>query len=167
MTTPQQYLTTPNLGGTNLGGGIQGKSPKQTYTNYKSSESTMIRRVLVKSWNTAYATGLVNGKKRTITPFRAINNSGDYLSRLNYSCGGPNPTSASKPGWKNHIRNLISNCDGTGIPASSTNVKFVPDSSDYVTFKKQQAINKTYNDRSFGGDEHHGSYVAVMGVRRF
>jgi len=151
----------------NLGGGIQGISPKQTITNYKASDEVMTRRVVTKSWNTAYASGTVNGLNRVITPFRAVENSGDFLSRKNYSCGGPNPTNASRPGYKSIIGNMLNNCDGTGIPASSTNVKFVPDSSDYTKFKRQQAGNRVYNDSSFGGDQHNASYVPMMRVRRF
>jgi hypothetical protein len=156
-----------NLNGANLGGGIQGISPQQTITNYKRSGDVLARRIVTKSWNTPYATGQVNGLNRVTTPFRAVGNLGDFLSRKNYSCGGPNPTNASKPGYKSNIGNMLSNCDGTGIPASSTNVKFVPDSSDYITFKKHQAINRLYNDKSFGGDESNASYVPLMRVRRF
>ena len=156
-----------NLSGPNLGGGLQGISPQQTITNYRSGSDVLTRRIVTKSWNTPYATGQVNSINRVITPFRAVTNLGDFLSRKNYSCGGPNPTNATKPGYKSCIGNLINVCDGTGIPASSTNVKFVPDSSDYITFKRQQAINRLYNDKSFGGDESNASYVPMMWVRRF
>jgi hypothetical protein len=57
-------------------------------------------------------------------------------------------------------------CDGTNVPASSCNVKFVADSSDYVTYKKQRAVNVNYNDKSFGGDNSNASYVNLMAVRR-
>jgi hypothetical protein len=162
-----QYLNSPNLGGTKLGGGITGVSPKQSYQNYKGTSQVLSRKIVVKSWNTAYATGTVNGKTRVTTPFRAVNNSGDFLGRVHYSCGGPNPTNADRPGWKSRIRNMFNNCDNTGVPASSTNVKFVADSSDYATFKKNQAINRNYNDSKFGGDQHNASYVAQMGIHRF
>jgi hypothetical protein len=161
------YLNSPNLGGTRLGGAIQGKSPKQSITNYKGSDQVMSRRLVVKSWNTAYATGIVNGRNRVTTPFRAVNNSGDFLGRVQYSCGGPNPTNADKPGWKSRIRNMFSNCDGSGVPASSTNTRFVADSSEYAKFKKNRAINLNYNDSSFGGDESNASYVDRMAIRRF
>jgi hypothetical protein len=39
--------------------------------------------------------------------------------------------------------------DGTGIPSSTCNVKYVYDGSDYIKFKKNQAINRTYNDYAF------------------
>jgi len=166
MSVNTNFLNTPNLGGMNLGGGIRGIAPKQTITNYKAGGEVISRKIVVKSWNTAYATGLVNGRNRVTTPFRAVNNSGDYLGRVQYSCGGPNPTNASHPGWKNRIRSMFSNCDATGIPASSTNVKFVADSSDYSKFKKYRAINQVFNDRTFGGDDNHASYTARIGVRR-
>ena len=161
------FLNTPNLGGKNLGGGIQGIAPRQSYQNYKASDQVMARKVLVKSWNTAYATGSVNGKGRITTPFRAVTNSGDYLARVHYSCGGPNQTNASYPGWKRRIGSIFNNCDGTGIPASTTNVKFVADSSDYVKYRKNRAINQLYNDYKFGGDNNHASYVPRMAVHRY
>jgi hypothetical protein len=150
-----------------LGGGIQGIAPKQTITNYKGGDQVISRRIVVKSWNTPYATGTVNGRNRITTPFRAVTNSGDFLGRVEYTCGGPNPTNADKPGWKSRIRNMLSNCDGSGVPASSCNVKFVADSSDYSRFKKNRAINQLYNDSSFGGDESNASYAPLMGIRRF
>jgi hypothetical protein len=159
-------ITSPNLGGSNLGGGFQGISPKQTASNYKDSSQVMTRRILSHSWNGGYATGTVNGMQRVTTPFRAVNNSGDFLSRKDYKCGGPNQVNANKPGWKGHIGSIMNNCDGTGIPSSTCNVKFVADSSDYVTYKRQRAIGHTYNDSKFGGDQHNGSYVPLMAVRR-
>lgn len=136
----------------NLGGGFTGISPRQTVTNYKSSEQVAIRKILTKSWNTSYARGDVNGHSRAIGPFRAVTNSGDFLSRKNYACGDmPNPTQANSVIWRSRIGSIIKKCDGTNIPPSSTNVRFVPDSSDYITYKKQSAINQTYNDNSMGG----------------
>ena len=161
------YLNAPNLGGKNLGGGITGISPKQSIGNYKGGSEVLSRRVVVKSWNTAYATGNVNGKNRVTTPFRAVNNSGDFLGRIDYTCGGPNPTNADKPGWRSRIRNMSGVCDGTNIPSSSTNVRFVPDASDYIKFKKYRAINLVYNDFKFGGDKNNASFVNRMAVHRY
>ena len=148
----------------NLGGPFQGFSSKQTITNYKTSELTGMRRVLRMGWNTAYATGTVNGNARKITPFRAVNNSGDFLSRKNYSSGGPNPTNASRPGYSRRIGSMFSNPDNSGVPASSCNVKFVADSSEYTKFRKQRANNTNYNDASQGG-YNNSAYTALMRVR--
>jgi hypothetical protein len=157
---------TPNLNGSNLGGGkYQGWSPVQTINNEKSSEQIMSRRIVVKSWNTPYATGSYNGYKRIITPFRAVNNLGDFLQRQYYVCGGPNQVNASKPGWKGHIGSIISQCDGTGVPASNGNSKFVPDSSEYIRYRKLRAQNHNYNDLKNGGYTN-SSYVAEKAARR-
>ena len=134
------------LGSTVLGGPFNGYSGTQTVTNYKDSAQTATRSVLRNAWNTMYATGTVNGHARVITPFRAVNNLGDFLARKNYVCGGPNQVNASKPGMKGRIGSIISSCDDTGVEAANCNPKFVSDSSDYVKFRKQQAINRTYND---------------------
>ena len=153
----------------NLGGPFQGFSATQTVLNYKDGEASAIRSVLRDGWNTAFARSSYNGKKRVITPFRAVNNSGDYLARKDYKCGGPTGMSKSSIGWsqsKIYLGGKPNNCDNSGVPGASGNVKYVYDSSDYVTFKKQQAINLNYNDLKNGGDDSNGSYVALMAVRR-
>ena len=149
-----------------LGGPFNGYSPQQTKTNFKDSENVMTRRVLVKSWNGKCAVGKDGDHNRVVTPFRAINNLGDFLGRQDYVCGGPNQINKSRPGLQGRLGSIISRCDGTGVPASVCNNKFVPDSSDYTTFKKQSAMNKNYNDLGFGGDIHNASYVARMAVHR-
>jgi len=159
-------LTSSQTSSANLGGPFRGYSPQQTLGNFKSSENVMARRVLVKSWNTQYANGTYNNKGRITTPFRAINNSGDFLSRFNYSCGGSNQVNASRPGRKSSIGTIPQMCDGTGVPASNCNVRFVADSSDYTTFRKQKAMNQTYNDLKFGGDQSNASYSIRMAVHR-
>ena len=125
---------------------INGISPKQTLTNYKDGEQSLDRGVLRRGWNQINAIGTINGRNRVITPFRAVNNLGDFLARPNYVCGGPNQVNASKPGWKGHIGSIISQCDGSGVEGASCNPRFVSDSSDYVRFRKLRAMNKNYND---------------------
>ena len=125
---------------------INGISPKQTLTNYKTGEQSLDRGVLRRGWNQLNATGTINGNNRVITPFRAVNNLGDFLARPNYVCGGPNQVNASKPGWKGRIGSIISNCDNTGVEGASCNPKFVSDSSDYVRVRKLRAMNRNYND---------------------
>jgi hypothetical protein len=145
---------------------IKGISPTQTITNFKSGDQSHGREVLRRGWNQENASGTIAGHKRVITPFRAVNNLGDFLARKNYVCGGPNQVNASKPGWKSRIGSIISNCDTSGVEGASCNPKFVSDSSDYVRFRKLRAMNKNYNDKSFGGDESNASQVSMMAVRR-
>jgi hypothetical protein len=145
---------------------FKGISPTQTINGKNDSENVMTRKVLRDSWDNSGASGSVNGYRRVITPFRAVNHLGDFLARPNYVCGGPNQVNADRPGMKSIIGSIISNCDGTGVPGASGNVKYVSDSSDYTTFKRQSAVVQNYNDVSFGGDQNNASYVPLMAVRR-
>jgi hypothetical protein len=150
---------------TTLGGPYQGFSPQQTVLNYKHGAQSLTRSILRRGWNTAFATGTYNGQKRVITPFRAVNNSGDFLARKEYKCGGPTGMSKSSIGWAGstiYLGSKIDNCDDSGVPGASGNVKYVYDSSDYVTFRRQQAVNRNYNDLKNGGDDSNGSYVTRM-----
>lgn len=151
-----------------LGGGIQGISPKQTVNNYKDSQQTAIRSVIRRAWNNPYAVGNVNGHARAIGEFKAVNNIGDYLSRKNYVCGNiPNAIQPDNVKWRSRIGGIMKQCDGTGVPCSNSNTKFIPDSSDYTTYKKQRAMNQNYNDKSNGGDDSNASYTSIMAIRRF
>ena len=154
---------------TDLGGPFTGFSAKQTLLNEKDGHQTSTRTILRNAWNTSYATGKYNGLNRKIGPFRAVNNAGDFLSRENYKCGGPTPMSKCSIGWcgsKIYLGSQNDQCDSTGVPASSTNVRYVYDSSDYITFRRQQALNRNYNDLKNGGDDSNGSYVDLMAIRR-
>tara|TARA_Y100000992_G_scaffold288587_1_gene242369 strand:- start:1673 stop:2056 length:384 start_codon:yes stop_codon:yes gene_type:complete len=117
-------------------------------TNAKKTDSTdaLSRKLIRSAWNNENAVGLINGRNRVVTPFRAVNNSGDFLARDNYICNGPNQLKSAKPGLSNRMGSILSSCDGTGIAAASTNVKFVADSSDYVRYKKQRAVVRNYDD---------------------
>jgi len=150
-----------------LGGPYQGFSGPQTKVMFKNSEDIMTRRILRDSWNTPNAVGNLKGKGRVITPFRAVNNLGDYLGRQQYVCGGSNQVNANRPGWKSIIGSIISQCDGTGVAASVCNNRYVPDSSDYIKFKKQMAVNANYNDLKNGGDRNNASQVPLSTIRRF
>ena len=135
---------------TSLGGGAAGISVKQTRINTRGGDEALTRKILTKSWNTPYARGEFNGRTPAIGQFRLVNNLGDFLNRQNYSCGGSNQIRSNKPGLRSISGTIPQNCDTTGIPASSCNPKFVPDSSDYVRYKKQRATNLNYNDTKSG-----------------
>ena len=143
-----------------LGGPFNGYSPKQTITNYKQAEVMNMRRVITRSWANINTADTVNAKKRVLTPFRAANNLGDFLARKNYVTDGPNPQSASRPGYGRLIGSIRPNPDNSGVIGASCNPKFVSDSSDYIKFKRQIATIRNYNDLSFGG-YNNASYVAA------
>jgi hypothetical protein len=130
-----------------LGGGANGSSGTGMEGG---SNRQMMRLNLRQAWNGQAATGVSNGLKISATPFRAVNNAGDLLNRKNYTSGGSNQ---AKP-------------DGTGVPSSNTNVKWVYDGSDYTKFKKQQANNRNFNDSSFSGAGKSNTFIALNRVRR-
>ena len=155
------------------GGAIKGYMPQTTVKvdkDYKEYEQ--IRFTLKQSWNTTYPSQLTkSNKKAIITPFRAVNNAGDLLSREYYSCGGPCQTFQSRPGLhglKNHFGHIADTCDYEGgVPPASCNVKYVYDSSDYSRYLKERAINRNYNNSSNGGDQNSGSQSAWRAIRRY
>lgn len=143
---------------------IRGYMPPATGDVDKSYENCEnVRFTLRNAWNTKYSK-----TTKAVTPFRAVTNSGDVLSRVSYSCGGPSQAPQSRPGLfgiKGQIGSNKSKCDGSGIPPSTCNVKYVYDSSNYTTFLKQQATNKNYNDISNGGNDNSGNQVSFRAVR--
>ena len=163
----------------NLGGRIQGIAPKLIgggsgkYGNggmIGSSERAQERFSLVQAWNGAAATGVINGYRRKIGPFRVVNNAGDFLSRQNYTSGGSNQVNNIRggiTGYKVLGGAIQPNGDNTNIPSSTCNPKFVYDGSDYIQFKKLQAVNRNYNDYSFGGDDYSAAQSAIKRVRRY
>ena len=167
----------------NSGGAIRGYMPQTTQNvDKRYPEYEQIRYSLKNAWNTTYPSQLRLDKLKQpiITPFRAVNNAGDLLSRLNYSCGGTCQSFQSRPGLKglkNHFGSVQTSCTPSAaynslqlinnIPASACNVKFVYDSSDYVTYLKQKAINKNYNDLTYGGDQSNASQSAIRHIRRY
>ena len=151
-----------------LGGGIKGFIPQALYNTDKDRDFTATRFELKQAWNTNYQR--VNNGNVICTPFRAVNNAGDLLSRKYYSCGGPCQTFQSRPGLhglKIHFGHIQKNCDGTGVQPASCNTKFVYDSSDYIRYSKQKAVLKNYNDVSYGGNDYSGAQSAIRAIRRY
>jgi hypothetical protein len=162
-----------------LGGGIKGVMPQPLIDHDNSHDFSKTRFYLRDAWNTSSTSGS-SYPKRIIGPFRAVNNAGDILSRQDYSCGGTCQTFQSRPGLKGlrqHFGSISNSCTPSvlystnqinqTVPASACNVKFVYDSSDYINFRKKQAINRNYNDRSFGGNEFSAAQTAIRAIRRY
>lgn len=179
-----KFMFSPTAKGVNLGGGFQGYMPQSLITtekgSYGSNDFDTIRFTLREAWNTTYPNQLkAANKKSIITPFRAVTNSGDLMSRENYVCGGSCQSFQSRPGMfglKQRFGSTSNACTGTfystyqiapSIPSATCNVKYVYDGSDYTTYLKQKAINKNYNDISFGGDNSNASQSAYRAIRRY
>ena len=167
----------------NAGGAIQGWMPQTTQNvDKRYPEYEQIRYTLKNAWNTTYPSQLRrNNLTQTITtPFRAVNNAGDLLSRENFSCGGSCQSFQSRPGLsglKTHFGSVSVSCTPSAaynslqliknVPAAACNVKFVYDSSDYTTYLKQKAVNKNFNDLSYGGNDSNASQSAIRAIRRY
>jgi hypothetical protein len=149
----------------------------KTYVNFEQ-----IRFSLKNAWNTTYPNQLrrSNLKQSITTPFRAVNNAGDLLSRNNYSCGGSCQTFQSRPnlrGLRQRFGATQKTCVPSDyynsiqlddrIPSATCNVKYVYDSSDYVRYLKQRAVVRNYNDLSYGGDDFKASQSAQRAIRRY
>lgn len=176
--TPIYVDNNPTLGPL-LGGGIRGIMPQPLVLHDNSDRFARTRFLLRDGWNTSSTSGS-GYPKRIITPFRAVYNAGDLLCRQNYSCGGTCQTPQSRPnlhGLRGRFGSTSHSCMADvfysanqvnpAVPSSTCNGKWVYDSSDYTTFKKHQAINRNYNDRSFGGDDYHTSQSAWRRSRRY
>jgi hypothetical protein len=148
---------------TTLGGGIQGIAPPIVGV---SNNSALNRFSLRTAWNGALGGNTYKSKGIAVSPFRAVNNAGDVLSRQNYSCGGSNQVNNIKPSLHPSIGGILSACDGSGIEPSTCNVKYVYDSSDFSKYKKLKAINQNYNDSSFGGNDSSAQQMALRRVRQ-
>ena len=165
------------------GGAIRGYMPQNLINvDKRYPEFEQIRYTLKNAWNTTYPRQLreANIKSTITTPFRAVNNAGDILSRDNYSCGGSCQTFQSRPGLRGlNIRFGATSISctpsaaynslqlNTSIPSATCNVKYVYDSSDYIRYLKQQAVNKNFNDLSYGGDQYKSSQSAQRAIRRY
>lgn len=154
-----------------LGGGVKGISPHPVSngTLKGSSELETLRFTLRKAWNGLAASERYNGRAPAATPFRVVNNAGDYLSRQYYTSGGSNQVTSARQsitaGWRGSAGGVQTNADATGIPSATCNTKFVYDGSDYTKFRKQMAVNRNYNDAGFGG-ANNAAQSAIRAIRR-
>tara|TARA_B100000963_G_scaffold351689_1_gene363671 strand:+ start:397 stop:897 length:501 start_codon:yes stop_codon:yes gene_type:complete len=163
----------------NLGGGFNGQSALRFGNAQVGGEVSKNRAILRRAFrnNKIKVNGSVVGKKNC-GPYRSAFSLGDGLTRLNKSCGGSNQVKSSSrlsgvslgDGKSNKDCNLEVSLNGTvvttsDLPLESGNQKFVSDSSNYTTFKTLEGYNKTYNDKSFGGDDHNSSYIFLNNLR--
>jgi len=166
----------------NSGGAIRGYMPQPVVDVDKTfAEFEQVRFTLKNAWNTTYPSQLKASKKKAIiTPFRAVTNSGDLLSREYYSCGGSCQSFQSRPGMFGLKQRFGANSDtcvpgviystyqlDPKIPAAACNGRYVYDSSDYTTYLKQKAVNKNYNDLSYGGNDSSTSQSSIRHIRRY
>lgn len=152
---------------------VRGASVERPYPAIDFSVHSRDRFRLRQAWNTS---NYANGIKPRMGAFRVVNNAGDVLSRVNYSCGGPNMLNGTNRTKLHFSTNRdggqsTSKCDSSGVPPSTCNVEYVYDSSDFTRFKRLQAVNYGYaglgtehGDYSSGG-ANNGAQVAYRHAR--
>jgi hypothetical protein len=146
-----------------------------------SSQYSTVRHTLRNAWNTSYPALLKenNINKPILTPFRVITNTGDLLSRADYSNTTSCQSHQSRPNMfglgtrfgSSHISShpsYVGNYlqENTTIPSATCNPKYVYMGADYVKYLKEKAINKNYNDVTNGGDKSKAAQSALKRVRR-
>jgi hypothetical protein len=159
-----------------LGGGFNGISPTVTINTQQgnsnvapASEASQIpldRMYLRKAFPTnTFRNKYILTNKWAQTPFRVAMNAGDLLLRQTEP-GGTNQVKGSVGTGK--YRNTLGTVDGVRKgDGASGNQHYVYDSSVYTTYKRRVSKNKNYNDKSFVGNDHNGSYTAIKAIRRF
>ena len=163
-------MPTPNSNPSSLGGGIPGGQPLGGLIGggggshggsgmVGSSVRGQNRKRLRIGWGRF-------GEKHngSITPFRQAFNAGDKDGHLNERATSGEANHLNGPGPAN-VRRIFNRAGGTktgGDASYAGNPKHVYDGADYVKFKKLAAINATYNDKSFGGDDHNATFTSLM-----
>ena len=126
-------------GGRNSGTGMEGGGEREL-------ERLTLRRM---AGNTCFP-----GNPQVITPFRRFFNAGDTAGSINSAPSSLLGRPIDQVGNSSMVSRIHAPQDGLnnqGTAFYSGNQKYVYDSSNYIRFKKLQAIGKLYNDSSFGG----------------
>jgi hypothetical protein len=150
----------------NLGGGKQGSRPGAGFANSTfCADDAMKRKILRKSFGKSSFTRSDQQVVRSFAgPFRASTNQGDFLNRVGQSCGGSHQSNSNSISQKDCGTTTLG-ISTTEVPLYYGNRVYVSDSSLYTRFKNLDSTLKTYNDLSFGGDAHNGSYTFLRRVR--
>ena len=163
-----------------LGGGVQGLQPKLLGGGAGSTGGTgmeggnergMDRQLLRSAFgNRALFPGDITSvplidANSGLTPFRKAMNAGDIAMTYNSNPSSRLPGSNQLNNqWVTRIHANRDGINNNGGALYSGNPKYVYDGSDYARYKKLRAINKNYNDLSFGG-ANNGAFVAYKRVR--
>ena len=156
-----------------LGGNPRGKQPMLHGHIEGGNDRAVSRRQLSRAFGNMTNAGLGTSpllySKNILGPFRTAFNAGDVVTNsiepTNIKYGRlPNQVGG------NNLSRIQVGGDGTsaqnGKAMYSGNPKYVHDGSDYIRFRKLQAMNKSYNDTSYGGAANSQSQHAINRVRK-
>lgn len=156
-----------------LGGNPKGKQPMLHGHMDGGNDRAVSRKHLSRAFGNMKNSGLGTSpllyKNNVLGPFRTAFNAGDVVTnniepnniiygRLPNQVGGNNLSRVQVRGDGTSTQN--------GKAMYSGNPKYVHDGSDYIRFVKLQALNKSYNDSSYGGAANSQSQHAINRVRK-
>lgn len=154
-----------------LGGGNKGVQPLLFGNVVGSNERAIARKHLVKAFGNLYNKGLGSSPAlysgNILGPFKTSYNAGDVTTN-NYSATNSKYGNAANQINGNNLSRLQKLGDGisnNGNASYSGNPKFVHDSSDFIRYKKLNAINKNFNDITYGGANNSQSQSVIRNVR--
>lgn len=156
---------------TTLGGGKKGTQPLLFGVMDGGNERATSRKYLAKAFGNLYNTGLGSSPAlyptNILGPFKTAYNAGDVTTN---GYGSTNPKYGVAPNQVggNNLSRLQGLGDGVsrnGGASYSGNPRFVHDGSDYTRFKKLMAVNKNYNDSTFGGANNSQSQSVLKKIR--
>ena len=156
-----------------LGGNPKGKQPMLHGHIEGGNDRAVSRSQLKRAFGNMKISGLGSSpllySKNVLGPFRTAFNAGDVVTNKIEATDAKYGRLPNQVGGNNLSRLQVGG-DGTssqnGNAMYSGNPKYVYDGSDYIRFRKLQAINKTYNDSSYGGSAHSQSQHAINRVRK-
>ena len=156
-----------------LGGNSKGMQPMLHGHMDGGNDRALSRKYLSRAFGNMINSGLGTSpllyKNNVLGPFKTAFNAGDVVTNKiepnNIKYGKlPNQIGG------NNLSRLQVRGDGTsgqnGNAMYSGNPKYVHAGSDYIRFKKLQALNKNYNDTSYGGASNSQSQHAINRVRK-
>jgi len=154
-------------------GESNGKAPIIFGSMDGGNERALARKYLSKAFGNMNNTGLNSSpllyERNILGPFRTAFNAGDVITNSIEDTNSKYGTESNQVGG-NNLSRLQRRGDGksgqNGTAMYSGNTKYVHAGSDYIRFKKLQALNKTYNDKSFGGAENSQHQIAIYRVRK-
>jgi hypothetical protein len=153
--------------------GDNGKAPLMFGPTDGGNERSLARKYLARAFgnmnNSGLGTSPLQYSNNILGPFRTAFNAGDVITNNIEDTNSKYGTLSNQVGG-NNLSRLQRKGDGTsgqkGNAMYSGNTKFVHSGSDYIRFKKLQALNKTYNDKKFGGAENNQATAALYRVRK-
>ena len=158
---------------TDLGGGNQGKQPSLFGSMDGGNDRATSRKYLARAFGNMNNTGLGTSpllySKNVLGPFRTAYNAGDVITNNNEPTNIKYGALSNQVGGNNLSRLQVrgdGNSGQNGKAMYSGNPKFVHAGSDYIRFKKLQALNRNFNDTGFGGANNHQEQHAINRVRK-